>query len=99
MSDRILQCDLHDYLEIACLYQIKVQIRQLDGSSVIGTPLTTKISPEKIEQLVLSSGNPSDSVAAGQDSQQIDLPVLDIVSMKALTVNPYFDRVQFISDE
>ncbi|WP_324724518.1 Rho-binding antiterminator [Lelliottia sp. JS-SCA-14] len=46
-----VNCDLHDYLEIACLYQYKLLIELTDGSCFDGKALTTHTTIEREEFL------------------------------------------------
>ena len=39
---KTLKCDLHDYLEIACMYQYRVEILLDTGVCLEGTPKTTR---------------------------------------------------------
>lgn len=50
---RPLNCDLHDYLEIACMHRYDLQIELLDGPSFAARALTTRTAPSKEEFLVL----------------------------------------------
>ncbi len=89
MDRDILQCDLHDYLEIACLYGIAVQLSLKGGAQITGTPMTTRANSETGEFLDF------------RDHQEEDIrsvPVLSITSMQALTANPHFDKVVVSTD-
>ncbi|MET1080711.1 MAG: Rho-binding antiterminator [Pseudomonas sp.] len=50
---RPLDCDLHDYLEIACLYGYRLQVEWLDGPSFDARALTTRTSAQQEEFLCL----------------------------------------------
>lgn len=92
MNQRVLKCDLHDYLEIACMYRISVEIETVDDQSLIGIPQTTKVGAERVEQLVfLATTNESNS-----SDELLDIPVLSIATMTALTENPHFDKISFV---
>ncbi len=86
MSKQILQCDLHDYLEIACLYAIEVELSLQDGSRLVGTPITTRANSASGEFLEFREN---------QAEQQRSIPVLSMVSMRALSTNPHFDKIVF----
>ncbi|MGE7993000.1 Rho-binding antiterminator [Pseudomonas sp. NPDC089554] len=47
-----LDCDLHDYLEIACMRGYRLQVELLDGPGFSATALTTRTAPSKEEFLV-----------------------------------------------
>ncbi|MEM8497595.1 MAG: Rho-binding antiterminator [Pseudomonadota bacterium] len=89
MDREILQCDLHDYLEIACLYAITVELDLKDGTQLTGTPVTTRANSHIGEFLELKDH---------QAEQICSIPVLSIVSMRALAANPHFDKVVFSAD-
>ncbi|NWL77441.1 transcriptional antiterminator [Pseudomonas taiwanensis] len=48
-----LDCDLHDFLEIACLYRYLVKVELVDGGGFEARALTTHTSAEKEEFFVL----------------------------------------------
>ena len=79
-----ISCQLHDYIEIACLYQLKVSIALNKGIISQGSAITTETTPERQELLILKTN-------AG--IQKINLS--DIKSMTAMTENPHFIRVDF----
>jgi Rho-binding antiterminator len=86
MSQQILKCDLHDFVEIACLYKIKVMLRLQDGSHLTGVPITTSVGKDKIEYLSFS--------VTGKKSVAL-ISLLDIKSMQARETNRYFDIITF----
>ncbi|MCQ4346906.1 Rho-binding antiterminator [Pseudomonas stutzeri] len=53
---RPLACDLHDYLEIACLYGYRLRIELTDGDWLTGVALDTRTLSGKEELLVRSAG-------------------------------------------
>lgn len=46
-----LNCDLHDYLEIACLYGYTLDIELVDGQSLTARAITTRTAPTREEFL------------------------------------------------
>jgi Rho-binding antiterminator len=83
VSQNFLKCDLHDYLEIACLYKFEVIIILKDATKVLGLPITTN-TINKIEYLEIKSAG-----------ELLTVPVLNLVSMRACMENPHFDLVEF----
>lgn len=83
MSSCSISCALHDYLEIACLYQYLVKITLKSGQVIEGKAIDTMTSPEKIEYLILQ----------GDNKQQIELNHL--AKMQVLTANAKFKQVTF----
>ena len=52
MSDyQPVACDMHDYLEMACLYQYRLKIELKDGTQLNATALTTRTDHQKQEFL------------------------------------------------
>jgi len=85
MTRPILNCELHDYLEIACLFKIDVELLLANGSSYVGTPLTTH-SDNGEEFLAFRSR---------ENKTTVDILTLSLESMRALNPNTHFDRVVF----
>ena len=83
MSQNYLNCNLHDYLEMACLYRFEVELILKDETKILGTPVTTK-TINKIEYLELNSSG-----------TLLAIPVLNLASMHACKDNPHFDLVKF----
>lgn len=50
---RPLNCDLHDYLEIACMHGYRLLIERLEGPSFEAKALTTRTTANKEEFLVV----------------------------------------------
>lgn len=56
-----IDCDLHDYIEIACLHRYEVRIRLRDGAEFVGTAKTTQ-AKNGVEKLVLFSAGSSHAI-------------------------------------
>ena len=80
----MLSCELHDYVEIACLYRFEIILKLRNKKSVQGIATTTETTPDKQEWLFLEN--------KGQ-IQKFNLT--ELVSMQAMTTNQHFDRVDF----
>ena len=50
-----LDCDLYDYVEIACLYRYRLAIELFDGTHLQAQALTTETTASKEEFLILRS--------------------------------------------
>lgn len=81
----MLSCDLHDYIEIACLYRIEVELTLRDGRSICGTAMDTGRNAEKQECIVMTD----------EDKQRTYVVLEELRSMRALVKNPHFDVVEF----
>ena len=80
----MLSCAIHDYIEIACLYHYRIQITLIDSETIQGEAMTTRISTNKKEYLLIQH-------ASAQQEIELD----NIKSMQALTHNPHFDKIDF----
>jgi Rho-binding antiterminator len=85
-----ISCDLHDYLEIACLYKIQVYLTLTNGDNHSGIPVTTRINVEREEclQILPDSG-----------SEKIDIPLHLLEKMKAITPNTHFNTIVFVEPQ
>ncbi|MGJ0516277.1 MAG: Rho-binding antiterminator [Methylomicrobium sp.] len=79
-----ISCDLHDYVEVACMRHYRVELVLKGGEVLEGKALDVITSPEKREFLVIDNG--------GQ-KQEIELSQLH--KMIALTPNASFNEVEF----
>lgn len=50
-----LNCDLYDYLEIACMYGYRLQVELVDGPGFMARALDTRTAASKEEFLVLQT--------------------------------------------
>ncbi|MEO0345584.1 MAG: Rho-binding antiterminator [Pseudomonadota bacterium] len=58
-----IACDLHDHIEVACLYRYELEVHLANSSTVTGRALTTQTWPDKTEHLVLGTSEDSKSVS------------------------------------
>lgn len=77
-----LHCDLHDYLEIACMHGYELLIELRDGCSCTARALTTRTAPSKEEFLVLHNADGSFEVRLDR-----------LLAITPLTANARFGRV------
>ena len=84
MNQCSISCELHDYLEIACMYGYRVKLTLKDHQIIEGKALDILTSAEKREYVVIDDGH-------GQ--QQIELNQLG--KMQVLTPNANFKEVYF----
>ncbi|WP_462380898.1 Rho-binding antiterminator [Pseudomonas sp. Marseille-QA0892] len=52
-----LHCDLHDYLEIACLYGYTLNIELTDGQQLTARAITTRTASTREEFLEVDTGD------------------------------------------
>ena len=80
----MLQCDLHDYIEIVCLYHYPLKLTLSSGAVMTGIARTTQYNDKRQECLVLQQ----------QDAEQ--QVVLDDIALLEVTVqNPHLQQVRF----
>ncbi|WP_433770582.1 Rho-binding antiterminator [Pseudomonas putida] len=79
-----LNCDLHDYLEIACLRGYRLDVELKDGARLVARALTTRTASSKEEFLLLET-------ADGQQEVRLD----QLLAITPLDANAQFGRVAF----
>lgn len=85
-----ISCDLHDYLEIACIYKIPVHLLLTNGEEYSGIPITIEVNTNREEylQLLIDSSN-----------ERTDIVLHELETMEAITPNTHFSKVIFSSPE
>jgi len=86
MDNKPLDCDLHDYLEIACMFGYQVELKLVNGLIYAGKPITTGINKARLEYLLFEVSAPL---------QKKKLLLSELKSMKVLTENAQFENVSF----
>lgn len=86
-----LRCDLHDYVEIACIFAYNIQLQLKNGESKQGVAVTTAHNIHGDECIKLAVA------AEGNDSDYALIPLNDLASLTVLTKNARFSEVQFAS--
>lgn len=82
MGQCSISCDLHDYLEIACMYHYQVRLWLKDGKTLAGKAIDT-VTQDKLEYLLIENG----------ETQQIELNQLK--KLEVLTAAAKFKEVVF----
>lgn len=83
MSQDTISCELHDYVEVVCMYSYQLKLTLKDGRIIEGKAVDITNSPEKREYLMIDSGT----------QQQVDLT--ELAKMEVLTPNARFSQVIF----
>ena len=78
-----ISCDLHDYIEIACMYSYRVKLTLRNQLILEGKAIDTTTSADKREYLIIDNGH----------KQQIELTQLK--NLKVLTPNARFTEICF----
>jgi Rho-binding antiterminator len=84
MSRCTISCELHDFLEIACLYGYRVKLTLKDQKIIECKALDVLTTVEKREYLVIDNGH---------EQRQIEFNQLS--KMQVLTPNALFKEVAF----
>ncbi len=80
----MISCNLHDYIEIVCLYRYPVSLQLKSGEVVAGTAVDTDWNIDREECIKIE-----------KDSRE-KLVVLDAIASMQVTVdNPHIDKVSF----
>lgn len=80
----MLDCDLHDYIEIVCMYHYPLRLTLHSGAVLCGTALDTRYNSARQECLLLADAGLEQWV------------VLDDITLLEVTVpNPHLQQVRF----
>ena len=82
----MIKCDIHDYVEIACIYRFEVEIFMLDNKRVRGYAKTIKLNEERRECLLLITSNSEKMIILSE-----------VKYMRSLTNNPHFELINLNS--
>ena len=84
---KTLACELHDYIEVMCLYRYSVLITLNSGQHINGVFSTTGLTDTPIKQEVVRG-----KLVNGDD---IEVILTEIESIKVLNENAQFSIVHF----
>lgn len=82
MRDSLIACDLHDYIEIACVYGYRVRLT-LKNNHVIEGQAQTIVTEQKREFILLNN------------AQTGKIALDDLAKLQVLTPNAQFHEVIF----
>ena len=88
----MISCQQYDYIEIACLYRLPIQLVLAGGEEITGKALNTAIKDGE-EWLILSAQIDKHNEMGENDT--LELPLRKIRTMQALIENPHFDTIHF----
>lgn len=83
MTQDAISCDLHDFVEVACMYGYQLKLILKNDQIIEGKAIDIVNSPEKNECLVIDSDT----------RQQVEL--IRLARMEVLTPNAKFSEVIF----
>ncbi|MBH0058914.1 Rho-binding antiterminator [Pseudoalteromonas sp. SWXJZ94C] len=80
----MISCNQYDYIEIACMHHLSIELKLKNGDGVCGVATDTKRNANKDECIVINVNG------------ELQLIVLTTISvLKAREQNPYFQQVNF----
>lgn len=79
----MLNCDVHDYIEIICMFRYKISVTLKNNDNLTGVAQDTFIAADKTEVLKLML----------DDDSERELPLEEINHIKVLTPNARFKEV------
>lgn len=82
-----LNCDLYDYLELACLHGYELSIELVDGRSLTARALTTRTTSAE-EFLVLQG-----------DGESFEIRLDQLLAITPLTPGARFGRIQLAGSQ
>ncbi|BED90937.1 hypothetical protein PspMM1_34050 [Pseudoalteromonas sp. MM1] len=80
----MISCHQYDYIEIACMHHLSVELVLKNGDSVCGVATDTKRNANRDECIVVNVNG---------ELKLIELTSISVI--KALKQNPYFNKVNF----
>lgn len=80
----MISCELHDYIEIACMQQLPIRLTLKSGTTLEGSALDTQRNNKGEECIKINSDGHHQLVALD-----------DLATMEALITNPHFSSVKF----
>lgn len=79
----MINCDIHDYFEIACTFGYELEVVMLDGEKVTGKAKDLGYDQDRNETLILFSSD-----------AKHEIPLIKIQTIKSLTPQSQFEQVQ-----
>ncbi|PTN11690.1 Rho-binding antiterminator [Nitrosomonas aestuarii] len=83
MEKNVISCELHDFVEVACMYGYELRLTLKNNQEIVGKAIDIVQSADKHEFLVVDNGS----------EQQIDL--IELSKMEVLTPHAKFSEVVF----
>jgi Rho-binding antiterminator len=84
MNPCTISCELHDYIEIACLYGYQVKLTLSTGECLIGKAIDI-ITADKREFWVIDSG------------EQLRIDLMQLAKIQVLTANAKFSELTLVT--
>jgi len=79
-----MNCEQHDYLEIACTFKLEISLLLNNKDIFTGIATDIRYNQHKEHCILLKNGQ-----------KDVFIILTDIKSMKAITINPHFTQIHF----
>ncbi len=86
-----MHCDLHDYLEIACLFHYQVEITLTTGIVILGQATTTLTEKQQQEFLIF--------LPADKQQSEMKIPLNQLSKLSVMDEQAKFKQIDFLSGE
>lgn len=86
-----MHCDLHDYLEIACLFHYQVEIMLTTGVVILGQATTTLTEKRRQEFLIF--------LPADKQKPEMKIPLNELSKLSVKDEQAKFKQIDFLSGE
>ena len=91
-----LSCDLHDYIEIACLYSYALKLTLTDSTVINAVAIDTKTSNKQefivVKDVKVESGKPE---WIDNERSLVEIPLKSLDKIEALSLNAKFGVIKF----
>ena len=91
-----LSCDLHDYIEIACLYSYTLKLTLKDSTIITAVAMNTKTSNKQefivVKDVKVESGKPE---WTDNEHSLVEIPLKSLDKIEALSLNAKFGVIKF----
>jgi len=84
MSNTIIDCAVHDYVEIACMYGFDLTLKLDDNTTREGKALDVTVNSNRDECLLLE-----------EKGETLQVVLNRVKSMRVINENPHFEIVDF----
>ena len=82
-----IACELYDYIEISCIYQLEISVELKNGEMKSGRALSTLISER--------NGEATECLRININGLDENIPLVEIAQLHAIADNPHFTTIRF----
>lgn len=83
-SDQPIDCNKHDYIEIACMYRYKLVITLKSGRTIKANAITTQTKATKIEYFVVEN-----------EESIFEIPMTELAKLETVSDSASFKTISF----